>query len=274
MSADAPRIGVMAPAAAELLVALGLVDRIVGIGDFVRDTRDLARIARLGGYDAPSLERIVALRVSHLVTVESQASARAHEQLGRLGVDVVALDTASYEGLVVATTRLGHLFGRESEARALRQRIQDDMREIEARVHDAERVTVLFVVGRKPLYVAGPGSFVDTMIRIAGGENVAADAGSSYAMLSLEAALARAPKVIIDISDNGPKALRGRALGHWREYPFVPAVRDERVYFVDPDVLGVPGPRLPAMTRLVGKMLHPELFGEPAAAELSPGSAP
>lgn len=270
---DAPRLGVMAPAAVELMVALGLTERIVGVGDFVPTGSGLANVPRLGSYEAPSLERIVELRVSHLVSVESQASARSHGELERLGVQVVALDTASYDGMLAGIARLGALFGRESEARALHRRIDDGMRAIEGSLAGTQRVKVLLVVGREPLYVAGPGSFVDTMIRTAGGENVAADADASYAMLSLETALLRAPEVIIDISDNAPSALRGKALGDWREYSFVPAVRNERVYFVDPQVLAVPGPRLVEMTRLIAKMLHPEKFGEPRAAELSRGGA-
>jgi iron complex transport system substrate-binding protein len=141
------------------------------------------------------------------------------------------------------------------------------MRAVGSRAAAAPRLKVLFVVGRDPLYVAGPGSHIDTMIRSAGGANIAADSGAPYQMVSLEAMLERLPDVIIDTSDNRPDALRGRRPGPWETWDFLPAVRKNRVFWVDPDRLVIPGIRLPAMTERMGRLIHPELFGEPAEAD-------
>jgi ABC-type Fe3+-hydroxamate transport system substrate-binding protein len=123
---------------------------------------------------------------------------------------------------------------------------------------------VLFVVGRDPVFVAGPGSHPDRLIALAGGKNVAHDLLSPYQQMSLEAALEREPEVIIDTSDNSADALRGRAAGSWRRWPFLPAVRNNQVYWLDPSRLVIPGIRLPAMARLMSQLIHPEVFGEPA----------
>ena len=139
-----------------------------------------------------------------------------------------------------------------------------------ARAAAAPARRVLVVVGREPLYVAGPGSHLDELLRAAGGENVAADALSPYQLLSLEAALARRPEVIVDSSENRPGAMRGRALGDWGRWPFLPAVAERRVYFVDPVRLSIPGPRLGEMAELLARLIHPEVFGEASPAELGP----
>jgi iron complex transport system substrate-binding protein len=130
------------------------------------------------------------------------------------------------------------------------------------------RRRVLVVVGRDPLYVAGPGSHVDEMIRLAGGANVAHDALAPYQQVSLEVILERMPEVIIDASDNRPGSPRGRQTGRWGEWPFLPAVQDERVYWVDPGLLLIPGLRLPEMTLLAGRLIHPETFGAAGDAEM------
>jgi iron complex transport system substrate-binding protein len=123
---------------------------------------------------------------------------------------------------------------------------------------------VLFVVGRDPLFVAGPGSHIDSLIRLGGGENVAAEVGAAYRRLSLEAALERMPDVIVDTSDNRPGAPRGRTPGAWEQWSFVPAVAENRVWHVEPDLLVIPGVRLPEMAELMARLIHPEAFGPPA----------
>jgi ABC-type Fe3+-hydroxamate transport system substrate-binding protein len=106
------------------------------------------------------------------------------------------------------------------------------------------------------------------MVRLVGCQNVAHDALAPYQQVSLEAILERSPDVIIDTSDNRPGAARGRLAGDWGRWEFVPAVREHRVYQVEPGRLVIPGLRLPEMTLLMGKLTQPEIFGEASKAEL------
>jgi hypothetical protein len=92
--------------------------------------------------------------------------------------------------------------------------------------------------------------------------------------VSIEAMLERMPEVIVEMTDSRQGALRGRVSGSWGQWPFLPAVAEQRVYWVDPDRLAIPGPRLPDMAKLLARMIHPEVFGAPAAAEYGPLEAP
>jgi iron complex transport system substrate-binding protein len=105
----------------------------------------------------------------------------------------------------------------------------------------------------------------DELVRLAGGQNVAADLGAPYALGSEEALRARRPEVIVDSSDNRAGALRGCALGSWAAWSSVPAVVAGRVHHLDPIRLSIPGPRLGEMAELTGRLIHPELFGAPSA---------
>jgi ABC-type Fe3+-hydroxamate transport system substrate-binding protein len=270
----ARRLVVMAPAGAEIVAALGAVEEVVAVGDFVAWPPVLAARPRVGAYDAPSLERILALGGNVYVTARSQAGQRALARLADLGVEIVELDTATYAGTLESIAMLGAKLGREPQAAALAAEIGERVAAVRARAASAPARRVLVVVGREPLYVAGPGSHLDELVRAAGGENVAADALAPYQLLSLEAALARRPEVILDSSENRPGALRGRALGDWRRWPFLPAVAERRVYFVDPVRLSIPGPRLGEMAELLAKLIHPELFGEASPEELGPLASP
>jgi iron complex transport system substrate-binding protein len=265
---DEPRIVVLSPAAAEMLEALDALDRVVGIGDFGPWPAAIEALPRVGGYDSPNVERLLELRCGLLVTARSEAAAVSHRRLAELGIRVEALDTGTYAGLLASLRRLGELLGNEPAAAAAEQEMRAQLDALATEAADLPARTVLFVVGRDPLYVAGPGSHVDEMLGIAGGVNVAHDALSPYQQVSLEVILERMPEVIIDASDNRPGALRGRRPGAWGAWEFLPAVQQDRVYWVDPGLLLIPGLRLPEMTRLTGRLIHPERFGAVSDDEL------
>jgi cobalamin transport system substrate-binding protein len=270
-SAGAPRrVVVLAPAAAEMMEALGVLDRVVGVGEFGPWPRGLETLPKVGGYDAPNVERTLELGAEAVLTAASVAAAPAHARLEQLRIRVVALDTSTFDGVFASLEQMGRLFEKQERAAAVAAEMRAQLQAIEERAHGLERARVLVVVGRDPLFVAGPGSHFDEMIRIAGGTNVASDVGAPYQQASLEALLERRPEVIVDTSDNGPDAPRGRVLASWGRYAFLPAVESNRVYQIDPGRLAIPGLRLPEMTRLMARLIHPEVFGEPANAEMRP----
>ena len=273
-TASAERIVVMAPGAAEMLVALGQGDAIVAVGDFVLWPPALLSRPRVGAYDRPNEERLLELATTLYVTTRSQAGAATHTRLRSLGIDVLELDTSTMPGVLASFHTLGARLDRAARAADLVAAIERRLASVAARAAGLPRRRVLCVVGRDPLYVAGAGSHLDELIRIAGASNVAHDTRAPYQLLSLEAALARRPEVILDTSDNRPGALRGRAAGDWGTWPFLPAVAADRVYWLDPTQLAIPGPRLPEMAELVARLVHPERFGEPRPADFTPLRAP
>ena len=97
--AEPRRVVVMAPAAAEMLEALDLSGRVVGVGEFGPWPASLEDRPRAGGYASPNVERVLALGADTLVTSASDAAAAAHARLGALGVRVIALDTETDEGV-------------------------------------------------------------------------------------------------------------------------------------------------------------------------------
>lgn len=264
------RIAAMAPAAVEILDVLGMLDRVVGVGDFVQWPPAIRSLPRLGPFHAPNIERVLGLRADLLVTAHSEAAAANLARLDALGVPVLALRTDTYEGTLDAIHILGQTLGADERARAVIQDIRARMQRVTERAARAPRRRVLAVVGHDPLYVAGPGSHVDALITAAGGENVAGDALSPYQLVSLESMLERRPEVIIDTSGSAGGTAHGQVLGSWAQWPFLPAVAGKRVFWVDPLRLLIPGPRLPEMAEMMGRLIHPEIFGEPSADELGP----
>jgi len=267
-------IVVMAPAAAEMLEALDLLDRVVAIGEYGPWPDAIATLPQAGAYNAPNVELVLSLGARMVITTASEASLGPNAWLESLGVDVLSLDTSTFEGVFASLIRLGEALDRREEAVELERLLRRELAEIETRSAGLPRRKVLFVVGRDPIYVAGPGSHIDRMITLAGGENIVHDGLAPYQRVSVEAILERLPEVIVDSSDNGGGALRGRQLGGWGRWPFLPAVEQDSVYWIDPSRLVIPGLRLPEMTRLMGRLIHPEVFGEASDEEFEPRRNP
>jgi iron complex transport system substrate-binding protein len=271
---DAPRgetrIVVLAPAAAEMVDALGAADLVVAVGDYVRWPPGFAGLPRVGGYDSPNVETVLEHEATLLVTAAGVAGATSFERLESLGVEVLPLDTSTYDGVFASLRTLGSRLGLRDRATELERTMRARLESVRERAEGAAPRKVLFVVGRDPLYVAGPGSHVDELIGLAGGVNVAVDAMSPYQMVSLEAMIERMPDVIVDTSDNRPGSLRGRTPGPWGKWGFLPAVENDRVYWVEPDRLVIPGIRLPEMAELMGRLIHPERFGEAEDVHFGP----
>ena len=255
------RIAVMAPAVAEILNALDAIDLIVATGDFVEWPPQVRTLPKIGAYDKPNLELVLSLKVDLVVTARSVAAQKTHERMRDLGIAVLELDTDTYDGVLESMEIVGELVGREGEARRLVSDIRERIGKVSELSSAAPQRSVLFVVGQRPLYVAGPGSHIDLLIEAAGGRNIFSDAMSTYQLVSMEAALERMPEVIIDVSDNRPGALRGVKSGFWGQWNFLPAVNNNRVYWIDPLRLAIPGPRMPEMAELLAKLIHPEIFG-------------
>jgi len=270
MGEGSQRIAAMAPAAVEIIDALGGLDLVVAVGDFVEWPPAARNRPAIGAYNTPNIEQILKLEVDLFVTVRSDAGGTVHGKLRDLGVDVLELPLDTFEGTLEAIGTLGEALGLETRARDLVNGIGDRIELLRSRLSGVETRRVMVVVGTDPLYVAGPGSHLDEIVLSVGGVNIFDDALGTYQMVSLEAAIERRPEVIIDVSDNRPGSPRGRVEGVWSRWPFLPAVREKRIYQVDPVRLTIPGPRLPEMAELMAKMIHPEVYGVVSDEELGP----
>lgn len=273
-AAAGPRIVVMAPMGAEIVAALGEEGRIVGVGDWVTWPPSLILLPKVGAYQAPNLEVVLELEPDLFVSTASQAASPAHARLRELGIEVVELDGDTVAGVYAGIATLGARLGRGEDAARLNAGIRERLAGVSRRVAGLSRPRVLIAVGADPLFVAAPGSMVDELLAIAGGANVVAEPGTPYRQVSFEVVLERLPEVIVDTSDNRPGAPRGRTAARWGAWPFLPAVRDERVFWVSPVRLVINGPRLPEMAELLGRLIHPEVFGEPTPDDFRAPSLP
>lgn len=252
--APAPlRVVCLVPSATELVFALGAGDRVVGVSTYDDYPPEVTRLPRIGGMTNPSFEGIAALRPDAVVGVEGPTDLTALRRLRSLGIRVVVPRVESIAEVLSGVDLFGRLLHRAPEAAALRRRIEGELDAVRARVANRPRPRTLVVLGRRPLVVAGPGSWIDEVLTLSGGAN-AVTAGGRYPTIPRESLAALAPEAILDLTGHADGArLQGELDG-----VDLPAVRNHRVTTLSDPMFLRPGPRVTEAARQIAAALHPD----------------
>jgi len=262
------RIVSLAPSNTELLFALGLGEKLVGVTEFCNYPEAAAAIEKVAGYSSLNTEKILAVKPDLVVA----ARGNDLEGLGTLrhmGLPVFALDIQSVEQMGGAVDRLGRLTGVEPRAQVLKEAWEVRLAQVKAVVDSlAARPGVMWGYWGETVYTAGEGSMIDDVIHLAGGVNVGRAAPGIWPLVSLETVVSWAPEVIITTylpGSSDPNALeleikRLREVDGWKS---LPAVRNGRIYYLESDWLMRPGPRLLDALEYLAVLLHPEAFKKP-----------
>jgi iron complex transport system substrate-binding protein len=256
------RILSYAPSVTEVLFAIGAGGRVVGrtrFGDYPPEAR---KAPVFGGLLDPDFEKIEALRPDLIVATTVGDPRNKVEALERLGYPVFMTSSNSVEGVIENVEKLGRVVDAEAGARAVAGRMRAQLRDVRARVAGRRRVRTLVVIWQDPLRTAGRGTFLESLVREAGGKPIVGRGKAKYPQMSMEAVLQAAPEVIV----RGLPGEPGRGdEGFWKKFPAIPAVRDGRVVSIDLQRLGRPGPRVTEALADLARAIHPEAFSGAAA---------
>jgi ABC-type Fe3+-hydroxamate transport system substrate-binding protein len=236
------RIVSLIPATTELLFAIGAGGAVVGRTEWCDYPPAAAAVPNLGDGIAPNVEAILATRPDLVLLYNSAQNAAVAARLRGLGIATLRLNTDQ----LADVDRIGRLLGRITEHAAA----ADSM----AAVFDSAlagataapagtRPKVLLLVWEQPPMTIGRGSFLDDLVRRAGGVNLFEDVSSSAGTVSIEAVAVRDPDLILTTTD-GPVAFATRP-----EWQVVRAVRERRFLPVVGSEFNRPSPRAPAAIR-------------------------
>ncbi len=250
------RIVSLAPNLTEIVFLLGRQDRLVGVTRFCNYPPAAARLPKVGGIVDPDLERIVAARPDLVLCTTDGNPKERVAALEELGIPCFAAAPQDMAGIFRTIEAVGALLGVPERGRretaSLRERAARAARSGGPGATGKRPVPrVLFTVSTAPVIAAGRGTFMDELVRMAGGENAAASYSGRYPRLSIEGLIAAAPDVIFIASMAGVERF-SPDVTRWTE---VPAFRDNAVVTLDGDVVTRPGPRMVAALEEVSRAL-------------------
>lgn len=251
------RIVSIGPSITEFLFALGAGPRVVGVDDFSDEPAAAKALDKVGGIKV-NLEKVVALRPDLVLSVKF--SDGTIEKLASAGLLVMVVDPQTAGDVARTATLLGRAIGAEGEALSRDiQRKVDDVRAKTAAAAARPRVYhEIDASDPTKIFTVGPGSYIDDLIGIAGGVNIAAKAATAYPQLSAEEILRADPEVIVLAGDSyaaTPEEVAARA-----GWSAITAVKNKRFGTIAPNLISRPGPRVGDAAEAYARIVHPELY--------------
>jgi iron complex transport system substrate-binding protein len=248
--AKGERLVSLTPSATEVVAALDATSLLVGVDDYSKYPLEVASLPKVGSFLQPNLEAIVRLRPTLVIVDDIHATTA--RGLADAGIPTIECAMHALPDVRAALHTLGVRLGRTVQAdRAIAQ--IDTAIDAALAAHPQHPPRVLLVIDREAgglggLVAAGPGSWLDELLAIVGGNNAVIDADARYPKLGLEHVLRAQPEVIVDVSYSAKQGS-----GAWQDLA-VPAVAAHRIVALDPDLypfLAGPSPRIaPALDAL------------------------
>ena len=253
------RIVSLAPNITEILYGLALGDRIVGVTEFSDYPEQAREKPKVGTYVSSSVEKIVSLRPDLIIATFGGTREETALQLEQLGCPVYVTKSKTMDEVLVMIEKIGMITGKDQEASVLVRSLRRRIEAVVDRVAGAPRPLVFLQIDARPLMTVGAGSFHDELISLAGGENLAGHTRARYPQYSMEDVVKRAPDYIL-ISTMDRIGLFERQKAQWMRWPDIPAVRDNRILFIDSDLIDRASPRIVDGLEEMARLIHPELF--------------
>ena len=250
------RIVSLAPSITEMLFAMDAGGQLVGVTDFCDYPPEASKKPKVG-YSNPNMETLVALQPDLVVAPNDFLKPDIIAKLEQLKIPVFILGDKNIEGIFVHIQTLGRIVGRSPKADAVAMQLRQQVAAIQQRIQGMTPVRMLYVLNSQPLITVGPGSFIDQLIGMAGGINIAAKSATPYPRLSLEAVLQEDPEVLV-FPVGKAEGISESEQQTWRQWSTMTAVKRGRLHQISADWLNRPGPRIAKGLESLVNILHPD----------------
>ena len=241
----------LAPNLTESIFAVGAGDRLVGVTSFCNYPEAADRIQKVGDTINPNMETIIALK-PQVVFVSTASQIEAFTRtLEQQNIAVYVTNPKNLDDVLSNLRRFGEIFGTTERTAILLNELQTRIIAVDEAVRDRPRIKTFVQISKEPLFTIGKESFLTEIAARAGGESVTKDVATAYPKLSKETALALNPEAII-LSDSEDNREPNEVFENSK------AVKNNRVFRINADILSRPGPRLFDALERIAVSLHPE----------------
>jgi iron complex transport system substrate-binding protein len=257
------RIVSLSPSNTEILFALGLDEKLVGVTKYcnyppeIDHLKERGKVAIVGGFVDPDIEKILYL-CPDLILANGAHISVPQKELEEMGITTFIIKPNNLSNIISSIEEVGKITGKQGEASLLTGKIESRIRAVSDRVDGMKKKRVLFILWNDPVMVAGSGTLEDEIIEKMGGSNIFHDL-SGYSQADPEAILARNPEVII--------TCKGMANGDdklflWAKTDSIlsqtEARNDNQIYQAEGDIITRAGPRIIDGLEMFASFIHPE----------------
>ncbi|MEA3470194.1 MAG: cobalamin-binding protein [Thermodesulfobacteriota bacterium] len=247
----------LAPNITETLFALGLDREIAGVTIFCNYPEEAKKKPKVGGLINLSLEKIVFLEPDLIIATADGNRKETVNQLENIGLPVYVVNPGNIMEILGMISHIGMITGREREAEKLTENLKARIKNILRRKEGLSRPRVFMQVGMDAMISAGRNTFLHEIISMAGGDNIAGDSVIRYPRFGIEEIIIKKPDFIIVSSMKKGDSLK-RVRETWERWDTIPAVKNNKIYIMDSDIITRPSPRIVYGLEEMFNIIHPE----------------
>lgn len=253
------RIVSLAPSITEILFAIGAGGQVTGVTQFCDFPPEVSTKPKVG-YANPNLESLVALQPDLVLAPKEFLKPDLLASLDHLHIPLFIFSGQTVDDIFSQIEIIGRMTDHQAEAAALTMEVRRHIATVKQRVQGQPPVRVLYVLNSQPLITVGPGSYIDQLIGLAGGRNVAATSATPYPRLSMETVLVEDPEVLV-FPVGQAEGIPESEQQAWRQWTGMSAIKHARTHQIAADLLNRPGPRIGQALERLAALLHPSLPG-------------
>jgi iron complex transport system substrate-binding protein len=253
------RIIPLAPNLTEILYALGLGDRVVGVTNHCNYPPEASLKPRVGSYINLNVEKIISLSPDLAIGTVDGNERIILDLLEQANIKVFFVNPRSVRQVIDTILNLGRLCGAQGNAQVLAGKLTKRVDHVLERTFSKEKPLVFLQIQIQPIMTVNKNTVHHDLIRLAGGRNMAAEEPVTYPRISMEEVIQKKPEVIL-ISSMEMGGRFEKARQDWLRWTSIPAVQNKRVYLIDSDLIDRPSPRLIDGLEIMARYIHPEAF--------------
>ncbi len=254
------RIISLAPGNTEVIFALGAEDRLVGVTEYADYPKEAKGIESIGMIKEPNIEKIIKLRPDLVLAFEITPKEVIY-RLEELGIKVVGFNPQQIGEILDYISTVGRITGQSQKAKELVGQLDSRIDQVTSVIRDNVRredyPQVFYEIWYPPLYTAGQGTYIDDLIYLAGGVNIAGQLKDSWPQYNLEMLLVENPDIYLASYQAG---LDKQQISSRAQFGSIKAIKEGRIGILDPDLVNRAGPRIVDALEQMAQMIHPELF--------------
>ena len=232
----------LSPSTTEILFALGLGEKVIGVDDMSNYPEKAAETPQMGDYNGPNVE-LIASAQADLILAGNTLQSEAITALQALNVPVAGVEAQSLAQIYDSILLIGTLTGADTQAQNLVAELkqkEQSIAELAKKLPNKPKVYYVMSFGEFGNWTCGSGTMIDDYITLCGGVNIAHDGGAPWMDFSLEKVVEGNPDILLLDSNAGTV----EQLAAEQSYAQTAAVANSHVFVLPADVISRPGPRM------------------------------
>jgi len=262
VSSAPQRIISLAPNITEILFALGLGEKVIGVTRYCDYPAEATTKEKIGGMIDPNLEQIKALNPDLVLGFRGNPL-KLLNRMKDLDLPLFVLGMGeTLDSVFSVIGKIGTIVQKKEEADALLRSLTEEYRKIDNVLKGAKsRPRVFISLHGRGLWTCGRQSFIDDLLRKARGENIAGQSMRRWMLYNREQLIHENPEIIVILAKSPEEFAQAREWIRNRvRLDGVQAVRNDDIYFLDENLVTRPGPRIIVAFDSLARILHPHLF--------------